>query len=190
VEGLTGEVVPEHVLVELVTEVVGRGERTACDDAPVEDAEHALDLVEPGGVLRREVAGPSRMSVKPIEDVIGVVSGEVVHDEVASSPDRAEAARDAERNMTLDSVKMNRFTLAFDDAGLEREFLDDRARRSSARQGVRSTLVTICLWLALAGMTMQWPSVRRWLAWGDAGTANFIQIVLVALFRGLPQAIG
>ena len=46
-EGLVGEIVPEHVVVDLVTEVVGRGERTACNDAPVEDAEHALDLIEP-----------------------------------------------------------------------------------------------------------------------------------------------
>jgi len=46
--------------------------------------------------------------------------------------------------MGLDTVKMNRFTLAFDDAGLEREFLDEYA--DSVRMQVRVLwgLVVVC----------------------------------------------
>jgi hypothetical protein len=53
--------------------------------------------------------------------------------------------------MTLDTVKMNRFTLAFDDAALEREFLDEYS--ASMRSRVR------VLWLVVAALVAALPIV-------------------------------
>ena len=82
VERLIGEVVPEHVLVDLVAQVVLGGEGAAGEHAPIKDAEHAFDLVEPRRVLGREVSSPAGMVVKPVEDVLGVVGREVVADDM------------------------------------------------------------------------------------------------------------
>src|SRR5262249_29814440 len=66
-------VVPEHVGVDLVLEFILRGERPAREDVPVQDGERALDLVQPGGVLRGQVHRPTRVRLEPVEGVVGQV---------------------------------------------------------------------------------------------------------------------
>lgn len=85
VEGLVGVVVPTHVGVDIVAESLLRGKGSSREDSAFEDTEHALDLIHPGGVLRREVSSPSGVVIEPVEHVVGVVGREVVADEVAAS---------------------------------------------------------------------------------------------------------
>jgi hypothetical protein len=76
--------------------------------------------------------------------------------------------------MALDAVKMNRFTLAFDDAGLEREFLDEYA--DSMRMQMRYLLLVVAVLLPMMSF-LDPPDARAPLA----------QVLRLAL--GLPVAL-
>jgi hypothetical protein len=74
--------VPEDVPGDFPGEVVLGDEGSSRDDTSLQDREELFDLVEPGAVLGREMERPTRMSVEPVEHVVGVVRGLVVADEV------------------------------------------------------------------------------------------------------------
>ena len=57
----------------------------SCSRTSLDDPEHALDLVEPAGVLGRQVPLPSRMLVEPGLNVIGVVCEQLVAHDVPPS---------------------------------------------------------------------------------------------------------
>ena len=80
--------------------------------------------------------------------------------------------------MTLDTVKMNRFTLAFDDAGLEREFRDEYA--DSFRMRTRYVMLAT-LSLTVAGFAGD-PRTHLWFI---VGTCRFCFAVVPALV-GVP----
>ena len=77
--------VPGDVGVDLRGEVFLRGEGTSREELASKNGEPALDLVEPGRVLRREVARPPRVFIEPLVDVRRVVGGQVIHDDVSAA---------------------------------------------------------------------------------------------------------
>src|SRR6185437_7686004 len=68
----------------------------ATDGLVGEQAEEALDLVDPGGRGGREVDMPPGPLCKPVADQLGLVGGDVVHDEVDV---------EVRRNVGLDDVE-------------------------------------------------------------------------------------
>src|SRR5580692_10918155 len=73
-----------------------RSEGAPLQDVLLEDGEHALDLVQPGGVLGREVPRPAWMLVEPVEHVVGVVRGQIVADDMPA-PGRVAGVDDVEQ---------------------------------------------------------------------------------------------
>ena len=68
--------------VDFFDEVGGGIERAATDGALSDEGEEAFDLVEPGGVGRREVNVPARTACEPSSDLGMLVGGVVVDDEM------------------------------------------------------------------------------------------------------------
>ena len=68
--------------VDFFDEVGGGIERAATDSALSDESEEAFDLVEPGGVGRREVNVPTWTACKPSSDLGMLVGGVVVDDEM------------------------------------------------------------------------------------------------------------
>jgi hypothetical protein len=69
-------------VVDFFDEVGGGIERAATDNALSDVGEEPFDLVEPGGVGRREVNVPTRTACEPSSDLGMLVGGVVVDDEM------------------------------------------------------------------------------------------------------------
>jgi hypothetical protein len=69
-------------VVDFFDKVGGGIERAAADSALSDEGEEAFDLVEPGGISRREVNVPTRTACEPSSDLGMLVGGVVVDDEM------------------------------------------------------------------------------------------------------------
>lgn len=87
--------------------------------------------------------------------------------------------------MTANAFRMNRFTLRFSDADLERKFSDDIARKALKpfRMGVLSAIgVVLLIWLLLANLLPEVPDARTTLYWPMMGLLAIMSIGFLRSF--------
>ena len=67
------------VVADSLDQLSKRGERTATDRLPGDDAEPRLDLIDPGRTFRCEMESDIRVLGKPRVDVLVIMRGQIVH---------------------------------------------------------------------------------------------------------------